>query len=176
MYNNLWNRHQMVQRDRLSIDRFISWTYFGGWSTLCSPCTTKKYSCHLRPWHLTPCCVCFTFLSNNCICDWISHYFPWYNDLTIMDSVNASELREFLSSNIARMDRQEEQLLATGCAVPALVLQVSRTRRLRLRDHPLRRTHNCIPRSWDHEPSEWALTATFCSLLQWSTSLPGILN
>ncbi len=41
-----------------------------------------------------------------------------------MDSADASDLRDFLSNNNARMDRQE-QMLATGRAVQALVAQVS---------------------------------------------------
>ncbi len=42
-----------------------------------------------------------------------------------MDSADASGLRDFLSNNNTRMDRQEEQMLATGRAVQALVAQVS---------------------------------------------------
>ncbi len=42
-----------------------------------------------------------------------------------MDSADASDLRDFLSNNNARMDHQEEQMLATGRAVQALVVQVS---------------------------------------------------
>ncbi len=42
-----------------------------------------------------------------------------------MDPANASELRDILSSNDARMERQEEQIFATGRAVQALVAQVS---------------------------------------------------
>lgn len=42
-----------------------------------------------------------------------------------MDPANASELRDILSSNNARMERQEEQIFATGRAVQALVAQVS---------------------------------------------------
>ncbi len=42
-----------------------------------------------------------------------------------MDPANASELRDILSSNNARVERQEEQIFATGRAVQALVAQVS---------------------------------------------------
>ncbi len=42
-----------------------------------------------------------------------------------MDPENASELRDILSSNNARMERQEEQIFTTGRAVQALVAQVS---------------------------------------------------
>ncbi|KAI2645965.1 Transposon Tf2-6 polyprotein [Labeo rohita] len=42
-----------------------------------------------------------------------------------MDSVNAPTLQDILSVNNARMDRQDEQMLATGRAVQALVAQVS---------------------------------------------------
>ncbi len=42
-----------------------------------------------------------------------------------MDPANASELRDILSSNDAGMERQEEQIFATGRAVQALVAQVS---------------------------------------------------
>ncbi|KAL1276812.1 hypothetical protein QQF64_036435 [Cirrhinus molitorella] len=42
-----------------------------------------------------------------------------------MDPVSAAELRDFLSSCNTRMERQEEQMVATGHAVQALVLQVS---------------------------------------------------
>ncbi|KAL0173848.1 hypothetical protein M9458_029816, partial [Cirrhinus mrigala] len=42
-----------------------------------------------------------------------------------MDPASAAELREFLSNNNTRMERQEEQMMATGRAVQALVAQVS---------------------------------------------------
>lgn len=42
-----------------------------------------------------------------------------------MDSANASEINEFLSTSATRMNRQEEQMVATGRAVQALVAQVS---------------------------------------------------
>ncbi|KAI2644601.1 Retrotransposon-derived protein PEG10 [Labeo rohita] len=42
-----------------------------------------------------------------------------------MDSANAPTLQDILSANNARMDRQDEQMLATGRAVQALVVQVS---------------------------------------------------
>ncbi|KAL0172743.1 hypothetical protein M9458_033054 [Cirrhinus mrigala] len=42
-----------------------------------------------------------------------------------MDSANAPTLQDILSANNARMDRQDEQMLATGRAVQALVAQVS---------------------------------------------------
>ncbi len=42
-----------------------------------------------------------------------------------MDSANALDLWDYLSNNNACMDRQEEQMLATGRAVQALVAQVS---------------------------------------------------
>jgi hypothetical protein len=42
-----------------------------------------------------------------------------------MDPASASELRDILSSSNTRMDQQEEQILATGRAVQALVTQVS---------------------------------------------------
>ncbi len=42
-----------------------------------------------------------------------------------MDPASASELREILSNSNARMERQEEQMMATGRAVQALVTQVS---------------------------------------------------
>lgn len=43
----------------------------------------------------------------------------------IMDAVKAAELNEYLSrSSSDRLDRQEEETRATGCAVQALVAQV----------------------------------------------------
>ncbi len=42
-----------------------------------------------------------------------------------MDSAEASTLQGLFASNNARMDRQDEQMLATGRAVQALVAQVS---------------------------------------------------
>ncbi|KAI2645588.1 Transposon Tf2-9 polyprotein [Labeo rohita] len=42
-----------------------------------------------------------------------------------MDPASAAELREFLSNSNTRMERQEEQMMATGCAVQALVAQFS---------------------------------------------------
>lgn len=42
-----------------------------------------------------------------------------------MDPVSASELRDILTSSNARMERQDEQIMATGRAVQALVAQVS---------------------------------------------------
>lgn len=42
-----------------------------------------------------------------------------------MDSVEALSLQEFFTSNNARLDQQEEQMLATWCAMQALVAQVS---------------------------------------------------
>ncbi|KAL0199060.1 hypothetical protein M9458_007600, partial [Cirrhinus mrigala] len=47
------------------------------------------------------------------------------NDLTTMDSADAPTLRDILTANNARMDRQDEQMIATGRAVQALVTQVS---------------------------------------------------
>ncbi|KAL1248893.1 hypothetical protein QQF64_022211 [Cirrhinus molitorella] len=52
------------------------------------------------------------------------HIFP-ENKLTIMDPASAAELRDFLTNSNTRMDRQEEQSLATARAVQALVAQVS---------------------------------------------------
>lgn len=42
-----------------------------------------------------------------------------------MDSASGFEWRELLTSNNAHMDQQEEQIMATGHAVEALVAQVS---------------------------------------------------
>lgn len=42
-----------------------------------------------------------------------------------MDPVSTAEFRDFLSSSKACMEHQEEQMMATGCAVQALVTQVS---------------------------------------------------
>ncbi len=42
-----------------------------------------------------------------------------------MDSAEARSIQGILESNNARMDRQEEQMFATGRAVQALVAQVS---------------------------------------------------
>ncbi|KAL0192085.1 hypothetical protein M9458_010381, partial [Cirrhinus mrigala] len=42
-----------------------------------------------------------------------------------MDSADAPTLRDILTANNARMDRQDEQMIATGRAVQALVTQVS---------------------------------------------------
>ncbi len=42
-----------------------------------------------------------------------------------IDSASASDLRDFLSNNNARVDCQEEQMLASGQAAQALVAQVS---------------------------------------------------
>ncbi|XDV13693.1 hypothetical protein PO909_002052 [Leuciscus waleckii] len=47
------------------------------------------------------------------------------NDLTVMDAARDSDLAEFLSRSVARMDQQEENLNLTGSAVQALVAQVS---------------------------------------------------
>ncbi|KAL0148088.1 hypothetical protein M9458_056628, partial [Cirrhinus mrigala] len=47
------------------------------------------------------------------------------NEPTRMDPASATELREFLSNSNTRMERQEEQMMATGRAVQALVAQVS---------------------------------------------------
>ncbi len=42
-----------------------------------------------------------------------------------MDPASASELRDILTSSNTRMEQQEEQIMATGRAVQALVTQVS---------------------------------------------------
>ncbi len=42
-----------------------------------------------------------------------------------MDPASASELRDILTSSNIRMEQQEEQIMATGRAVQALVTQVS---------------------------------------------------
>ncbi len=42
-----------------------------------------------------------------------------------MDPASASELRDILTSSKIRMEQQEEQIMATGRAVQALVTQVS---------------------------------------------------
>lgn len=42
-----------------------------------------------------------------------------------MDPAIAAELREILSNSNARFNHQEEQIVATGRAVQALVVQVS---------------------------------------------------
>ncbi|KAL0170633.1 hypothetical protein M9458_035229, partial [Cirrhinus mrigala] len=42
-----------------------------------------------------------------------------------MDPASAAELRDFLSNSNTHMERQEEQMMATGSAVQALVAQVS---------------------------------------------------
>ncbi|KAI2643080.1 Retrotransposon-derived protein PEG10 [Labeo rohita] len=47
------------------------------------------------------------------------------NELTRMDPACVAELREFLSNSNTRMEHQEEQMMATGCAVQALVSQVA---------------------------------------------------
>ncbi|KAI2657474.1 Transposon Tf2-9 polyprotein [Labeo rohita] len=50
---------------------------------------------------------------------------PSANEPTRMDPASAAELREILSNSNTRMERQEEQMMATGRAVQALVAQVS---------------------------------------------------
>ncbi len=42
-----------------------------------------------------------------------------------MDPASTAELRDFLASSNTHMERQEEQMMATGRAVQALVTQVS---------------------------------------------------
>ncbi len=42
-----------------------------------------------------------------------------------MDPASTAELRDFLASSNTRRERQEEQMMATGRAVQALVTQVS---------------------------------------------------
>ncbi len=42
-----------------------------------------------------------------------------------MDTASTAELRDFLASSNTHMERQEEQMMATGRAVQALVTQVS---------------------------------------------------